>query len=467
MALTKATLTGPVNTIKGGWTKFNALIDDLAAATTGLGASCIGVFDTAGNMAATDVEAALAEVYTDVTDARTLADIFAKNPATTTGLTWGYKAGAIRVDHTVTAVVAGTIALTNTATNYIEVSSAGTVSRNTTAFTSGRVPLYTVVCAGGVQTTVTDKRAWFQPLPVPATNGQVLVGSTGADPVLATLTATANETTVANAAGTITIGIADDVIVPTSITVPNEGIHILDTNASHDLIIKAGSDLAADRILTVTTGDAARTLTFEADAIVSQDYSIDAYPRFLGLNNGTYNIAIPTNGFGAASKFMMGDSNTIAWFYLNAAPPGWKVTATGADTVLAVSGGAGLYNVNGGTAGGETWANLKAHVHTGPSHVHAKGTLAGPNHAHTLTTQASPSNYDTGGPAVAVVAGYLIAPASGSASVNQSSATTGNPSATALTGDMVADGTGNTGAQSTADVRPTASIGKLFVLDTA
>jgi len=47
------------------------------------------------------------------------------------------------------------------------------------------------------------------------------------------------------------------------------------------------------------------------------------------------------------------------------------------------------------------------------------------------------------------------------------SATTGNPSATALTGAMAADGTGATGAQSTADVRPTASIGKLFQLDTA
>lgn len=44
------------------------------------------------------------------------------------------------------------------------------------------------------------------------------------------------------------------------ITVPNIGLHILDTDASHDLIIQPGSDLSADRTLTLITGDANRTL---------------------------------------------------------------------------------------------------------------------------------------------------------------------------------------------------------------
>ncbi|MBW2036429.1 MAG: hypothetical protein JRI41_02955, partial [Deltaproteobacteria bacterium] len=42
------------------------------------------------------------------------------------------------------------------------------------------------------------------------------------------------------------------------VTLSNTGLHILDTNASHDLIIKPGSNLTADRILTLTTGDTAR-----------------------------------------------------------------------------------------------------------------------------------------------------------------------------------------------------------------
>lgn len=55
-----------------------------------------------------------------------------------------------------------------------------------------------------------------------------------------------------------------DLTVTGVATFANEGIHILDTNASHDLVIKAGSDLTADRILTITTGDAARTLDISA-----------------------------------------------------------------------------------------------------------------------------------------------------------------------------------------------------------
>ena len=265
MALTKTTLTGTVDAIKAGWTKFNDLIDDLAAVTTGLGASCIGVYDVADNMAATDVEAALAEIYTDVTDARSLADLFAKNAATTTGLTWGYKAGSIRVDNTVTAVVADTIALTNTATNYIEVNSAGTVSRNTTGFTSGRVPLYTAVCAGGAIGTITDKRAWFQPLAVPVANGTVLIGNATGDPTRNTLTATANETSITNGAGTITIGIADSVTIPTSLLVPYDGLKIMDTNATHYLVIKMGSNLSGHKELTIATGDSSRTITLGRD----------------------------------------------------------------------------------------------------------------------------------------------------------------------------------------------------------
>lgn len=45
-------------------------------------------------------------------------------------------------------------------------------------------------------------------------------------------------------------------------------VKLLDTNASHTLNVIAGSDLTADRILTVTTGDSARTLTMTGDASI-------------------------------------------------------------------------------------------------------------------------------------------------------------------------------------------------------
>lgn len=59
-------------------------------------------------------------------------------------------------------------------------------------------------------------------------------------------------------------GISDGDTLATGLTFPSAGLHILDTNASHDLIVSPGSDLTADRTLTVTTGDANRTLDISA-----------------------------------------------------------------------------------------------------------------------------------------------------------------------------------------------------------
>ena len=57
----------------------------------------------------------------------------------------------------------------------------------------------------------------------------------------------------------------NDVSGMTTLTLPNTGLHILDSNATHDLIIKPGSNLTADRTLTLTTGDADRTISVAAD----------------------------------------------------------------------------------------------------------------------------------------------------------------------------------------------------------
>uniref|UniRef100_A0A6H1Z6W1 Uncharacterized protein n=1 Tax=viral metagenome TaxID=1070528 RepID=A0A6H1Z6W1_9ZZZZ len=162
MALTSITMTGASKeNIKEGFTKVNDIIDDLAATTSGLGASCIGIYDSAGNYAAANVETALAEVYTDHAAALSMSSLFDVNSATTTGLTWGHKGGALRNDNTITTVAAGTVSLNDDATNYVEVGTDGTVYVVLSAFTSGRIPIRTVVTASGVQGTSTDKRAWF------------------------------------------------------------------------------------------------------------------------------------------------------------------------------------------------------------------------------------------------------------------------------------------------------------------
>lgn len=76
------------------------------------------------------------------------------------------------------------------------------------------------------------------------------------------------------------------------VTLNNTGLHILDTNASHDLVIVPGSDLTADRNLTLTTGDAARTLTLSGDATLNQDVSSTGNPAFASvtLNNSGLHV---------------------------------------------------------------------------------------------------------------------------------------------------------------------------------
>jgi hypothetical protein len=82
------------------------------------------------------------------------------------------------------------------------------------------------------------------------------------------------------------------------VTLGNAGLHLLDTNASHDLILSPGSDLAADRTLTLTTGDADRTLTISGNATVSQDYSTAGSPQFTGieLSHATANTLTGSGG---------------------------------------------------------------------------------------------------------------------------------------------------------------------------
>jgi hypothetical protein len=86
---------------------------------------------------------------------------FDEDPATTTGLTWGFIAGMIRSGTSVISVAAGTITLAASTTNYVEVDGTGVVSSNVTAFTVGSIPLRTIITGATAIATSTDERAWL------------------------------------------------------------------------------------------------------------------------------------------------------------------------------------------------------------------------------------------------------------------------------------------------------------------
>ncbi|MGB7158550.1 MAG: hypothetical protein WBD40_10825 [Tepidisphaeraceae bacterium] len=69
---------------------------------------------------------------------------FAQDADTTTGLTFGHRGGRLFNGSTIVTVGAGTVALSASTTNYVECSRAGVVSKNTSGFTAGSVPLFTI-----------------------------------------------------------------------------------------------------------------------------------------------------------------------------------------------------------------------------------------------------------------------------------------------------------------------------------
>ena len=342
--------------------------------------------------------------------------VYGANRTLTINIPTGSDQALTLVGDLVTAGGAFDLTLTMTATTNVTLPTSGTLITNSVATLSSLTSIGTIVTGvwnasvispvyGGTGlASITDGGIMLGSgtgnvtVLAQATNGQIPVGSTGADPVLATVTATANETTVANGAGTITIGIADDVIIPTSITIPNTGLHILDTNASHDLIIKPGSDISADRTLTITTGDADRTFTISANVTVDQDVDTTATPTFANIIDSgltaskpvfttagkqltsTGTLAVDQGGTGATSLtdggLLLGSGTGAVTQLAQATNGQLPIGSTGADPVLAVITGTSnriTVTLGGGTIG----LDLEQDIHTGATPTFAGGTFTG------------------------------------------------------------------------------------------
>ncbi len=83
---------------------------------------------------------------------------FGYKQSTTTGLTFGYYGGRVYSNGSNVTIADGTIGLTASTTNYVQRTAAGTVSVNTTGYTTGLIPMATVVTGASSITTVTDTR---------------------------------------------------------------------------------------------------------------------------------------------------------------------------------------------------------------------------------------------------------------------------------------------------------------------
>lgn len=139
-------------------------------------------------------------------DAASPATGFGRRASTCSGLTWGYYGANLRVDGSVVQIANGTLTLTASAANFIEASRAGVVSNNTTGFTAGSIPLYTVVTGASTVTSYTD---WREVVPPRHLTANATVTVTSADVNLSAAQARCRYLTIS---GTLTANCA--VIVP-------------------------------------------------------------------------------------------------------------------------------------------------------------------------------------------------------------------------------------------------------------
>jgi hypothetical protein len=240
-------------------------------------------------------------------DAASPAMLFGRRASTSAALTWGYYGGVIRIGSTLTAIPNGTVVLSPSATNYVEVDPAtGTVSVNTSAFTAGRMPLYAVVAGASTVSSYTDQRTLASMAGglSDGDKGDVIVSGSGStftidSAVLSgfgrTLTATADNTAARTLLG---VGVGTDVqaydaeltAIAGLTSAANKGIQFTGagTAATFDLTAAGkalidDADAAAQRVTlglgTVVTlaSDTDATLSANSDTRIATQKATKAY----------------------------------------------------------------------------------------------------------------------------------------------------------------------------------------------
>jgi hypothetical protein len=123
----------------------------------------------------------------------------------------------------------------------------------------------------------------------------------------------------------------------TSVYLNNTGLKIKDTNASHGLSIVPGSDLSVDRTLTVTTGDADRTLTISGSTTLNGG-------THSGTNTGDQDLSGYVPYTGASGNVNLGTNSLYVHSVLGDATDGLLLKSNN-GTLVGTLGSANTANV--------------------------------------------------------------------------------------------------------------------------
>jgi hypothetical protein len=300
-------------------------------------------------------------------DAHSPASLFGRRALTTTGLTWGYYGGMMLVDGVLTSISNGTVALSASSTNYVEATRAGVVSKNTTGFTAGQIPLYTIVTGTATVTSYTDERATWDPRYMAH---KVSVSITSADVTLSAAQARARHIVLT---GTLTGN--RNLIVPDS----GEWLVYNNTSGSYTVTVKTSGgtgetvDQGSNRgffadgtnvVATTTGGGVATSLDDLTDVDTTGAISGDAL-----VFDGSFWVPVAGGGGAVSLDSTVTDIFSIASDIISADDPGadrilfWddsagKLTYLAVGTNLSISGT--TLNATGGGGSGITLGTPQA-----------------------------------------------------------------------------------------------------------
>ena len=120
-------------------------------------------------------------------DAASPATLYGRRAEACSGLAWGYYGGIVVIAGVPTLIANGTLGMTALGANYIEADPVtGAVSTNTSGFTAGAIPLYTVTAAATSVSSWVDHRAFVMQAGI-ASAAQAAVSATPTVGELATL----------------------------------------------------------------------------------------------------------------------------------------------------------------------------------------------------------------------------------------------------------------------------------------
>lgn len=312
--------------------------------------------------------------YLDDAHTGSPAGSFAANSATTAALNFGYTAGRIRQsDGTIVEVAAGTVALSASQTNYVEINNAGTVSKNTSGFTASSKPIRLIVTDAGSITNGSglglDKRIDFdfsssggssghiikdEGTPLTARAGLNFIG----DSVSATDDAGGNETDVTiNHLATAVHTVAQPLtILKDDVTVGTKTKLNLLTGANMTLSVSVDGDtIDATLAATQTAGYGGTSVTSLAIGTGSKTFTTDAGLAYVvGSRVRLVNTADTTKWMEGIVTAYSGTSMTVSVD----ATSGSGTLASWNLSIAGQQGAAGAAGSNGAGYGGTSATSL-------------------------------------------------------------------------------------------------------------